>query len=135
MYEGQQGKEKIVRNTDDLPTIPCSGMRLHEPATGNNRIHVTLEDVFLQVRYRARNIIKEEISCGSEFILGVMDQVGRALQEGLFKWVKPNEWIYLLVTMLGAWDQRGLGNVQKGSRGEIQGEDHSASSISQNKPP
>jgi hypothetical protein len=33
-YEGQQGKEKIVRYTDDSP-IP-SGMRRHEPATGNN---------------------------------------------------------------------------------------------------
>jgi hypothetical protein len=34
-YEGQQGKEKIARYTDDSP-IP-SGMRRHEPATGNKR--------------------------------------------------------------------------------------------------
>jgi hypothetical protein len=36
------------------------------------------------------------ISCDSEFMLGVMDRVGKALRDS-FKWVKPNEWMYLVM--------------------------------------
>jgi len=61
---------------------------------------VTLEDVILQVRYRAGDIIEEEISCDSEFMLDVMDRVGKALRDS-FKWVKPNEWIYLVMDNFG----------------------------------
>ena len=67
-------------------------MRHHESETGNDRIPVTLEDVNLQVRYRAGDIIEEEISCDSEFMLGVIDRVGKALRDS-FNWVKSDEWI------------------------------------------
>jgi hypothetical protein len=50
---------------------------------------------------------EEDISCDSEFMLGVIDRVGKALRESfkwvnrLIKWVKPNEWIYLATDNAG----------------------------------
>ena len=97
-YEGQQGKEKIVRYSDDSP-LP-SGLRRNVPANVNITVPVTLEDVILQVRYRAGDEIEEDISCDSKFMLGVMDRVGKALRES-FYWVTPNEWIYLVMDNAG----------------------------------
>jgi hypothetical protein len=72
-YEGQKGKEKL-RQTDDSP-IPCF---CDEP-NGNNQIPVTVKDVILQALYRAGNIVKEDVSRDSDFMMGVMDRVGKAL--------------------------------------------------------
>jgi hypothetical protein len=63
-------------------------MRRHEPATGNSRIPVTLDDVILQVRYKAGDIIEEEISCDSEFMLDVMDRVAKALRDSFIPTVR-----------------------------------------------
>ena len=97
-YVGLQGQEKIVRYPDDSP-LP-TGMRHNVPANVNTTAAVTLEDVILQVRYKAGDEIEEDISCDSEFMLGVMDRVGEALRES-FYWVKPDEWIYLVMDNAG----------------------------------
>jgi hypothetical protein len=96
-YDGQKGQEKIVRYTDHS-VIP-SGTRRHEP-TGHEQIPVTLDDVILQVRYKAGDIVEEDVSCDSEFMLGVMDRVGIALRAA-FPWVKPEELIYLVMDNAG----------------------------------
>ena len=63
-----------MRQTDDSP-IPCF---CDEP-NGNNQIDVTVKDVILQALYRAGNIVKEDVSRDSDFMMGVMDRVGKAL--------------------------------------------------------
>jgi hypothetical protein len=91
-YEGQKGKEKIVRYTDDSLSRTCipSGTRRHEEPAGNNQIPVTVEDFILQV---VHYIVEEDVSCDSDFMMGVMDRVGKALLAA-YKWVKLDEWVH-----------------------------------------
>ena len=61
---------------------------------------MTLDDITLQVHYKQGDEIKEDVSCDSEFMLGVMDRVGEALRKA-FYWVRQNEWIYLVMDNAG----------------------------------
>jgi hypothetical protein len=61
---------------------------------------VTLDDITLQVHHKQGGEIEEDVSCDSEFMLGVMDRVGEALRKA-FYWGHQNEWIYLVMDNAG----------------------------------
>jgi hypothetical protein len=59
-----------------------------------------VEDFILQVHYWAGDIVEEDVSCDSDFMMGVMDRVGKALLAA-YKWVKLDEWVHLLMDNAG----------------------------------
>lgn len=61
---------------------------------------MTVRDVILQAQDRAGNIAEDVVSRDSEFMVGVMDRVGKAL-EAVYKWVKLDEWVHLLIDNAG----------------------------------
>jgi uncharacterized protein (DUF2267 family) len=98
---GSQRKEKSVRysDTDSIP----SGTRQHVPDNNGGvqeATPVTLDDITLQVRYKLGDEIEEDISCDSDFMLKVMDRVGKALRKA-FYWVRRHEEIYLVMDNAG----------------------------------
>ena len=97
-FVGNQGNEKGIRygDTDSLP----SRTRRNSQDNTVQAIPVTLNDITLQVRNKQGDEIEDDVSCDSEFMLGVMDRVGEALRKA-FYWVRQNEWIYLVMDNAG----------------------------------
>eukprot|EP00957_Ditylum_brightwellii_P080680 6136239-Ditylum_brightwellii.AAC.1 len=55
---------------------------------------LTLDDCTLKVRVPAKIIVEEDVSCNSEFMRGMMGEVGIALCEK-YHWVPKSKTMYL----------------------------------------
>eukprot|EP00957_Ditylum_brightwellii_P120275 9176805-Ditylum_brightwellii.AAC.1 len=61
---------------------------------------LTLDDCTLKMRVPAKTTVEEDVSCDSDFMRGVMGEVGMALREK-YHWVPKGKTIYLYMDNTG----------------------------------
>ena len=61
---------------------------------------LTIDDVEMKVRYRLGDIVKQDCSCDSDYMLSAMDKVGSAIRAA-FHWIPPSSPCYLVMDNAG----------------------------------
>ena len=96
-WSGQDGNKtwKSVAKEKEL-----SDCKMRTGRVGTDKREVTIYDVELRVVSKAGDTAVEDVSCDSEFMLAIMDELGTAVRTK-FSWISDDEIIYLVMDNAG----------------------------------
>ena len=95
-YVGANRTKKII-DLDDGKRFEELGMRTKE---NGEQVPILLHDIVMQVMIRSGDVVEEDVSCDSAFMLECIPKVGAALRAS-FHWVPEGEKIYLSMDNAG----------------------------------
>ena len=99
---GNTKYQALEGNTDIISTY----YRSNESKNVSNT-YVTIESFLLKIRYLVEDIIENDVTCNTKYILSAMEYVGKVLRYQM-NWVSMTDYIYLITYNVGDTTKRML---------------------------
>ena len=96
-FVGTRGNKKSIVFTDHQP---IRGLQRIDRDPSVPAVPVSIEEVCLRVRLQIGDTIERDCSCDSEYMVGAMDRVGRAVRDA-YHWIPRDQPCYIVMDNAG----------------------------------